>query len=164
LEIDREVRLAKDTALAIANDLTAGRLNDAEVLNRLKAELEKKPQLLDVGVAYEPFAYDPNVRLYAPYYARLKNELQSLDVTYYYSRPIYVWFRISLCKGTLWGEPDFWQDRSLFSQPAVGYFTLFYGQGDRKQRPRGIVYADYSVGCLFVVNFLRNNDLSKNPP
>lgn len=148
LEIDRELRLAKKTALAIANDLTSGRLNDAQVLSRLKAELEKKPQLLDVGVAYEPRAYDPNVRLYAPYYARIDNELQSLEVPYNYTRPKYAWYRNTLSKGAHWGEPYFWQDSSLFSQPAVGYYTPFYSQGDRKQRPRGIVYADYSVETI----------------
>jgi len=148
LEIDREVRLAKDTALAIANDLTAGRLNDTEVLNRLKAELENKPQLLDVGVAYEPFAYDPNVRLYAPYYARLNDELQSLEVTYNYTRPKYVWYRNTLSKGAHWAEPNFWQDSTLFSQPAVGFYTPFYSRGSQNQPPRGIVYAEYSMETI----------------
>lgn len=148
LQIDRELRLAKDTALAIANDLTAGRLNDAQVLNRLQAELEKKPKLLDVGVAYEPFAYDPNVKLYAPYYARIDNELQSLEVKYNYTRPKYAWYRNTLSKGAHWGEPYFWQDSSLFSQPAVGFYTPFYSQESQNSRPRGIAYADYSVETI----------------
>lgn len=148
LEIDRELRVAKDTALEIANDLTSGRLNDAQVLSRLQAELERKSQLLDVGVAYEPFAYDPNVRLYGPYYARIDNELQSLEVKYNYTRPKYAWYRNTLSKGAHWGEPYFWQDSSLFNQPAVGYYTPFYSRRDRKQRPRGIVYADYSVETI----------------
>ncbi|MBO1349850.1 MAG: hypothetical protein EBE86_021845 [Hormoscilla sp. GUM202] len=42
LEIDREVRLAKDTALAIANDLTAGRLNDAEGIKPTQSRTGKK--------------------------------------------------------------------------------------------------------------------------
>lgn len=148
LEIDRELRLAKDTALEIANDLTSGRLNDAQVLNRLQAELEKKPKLLDVGVAYEPFAYDPNVKLYAPYYARIDNELQSLEVKYNYTRPKYAWYRNTLSKGAHWGEPYFWEDSSLFSQPAVGFYTPFYSQESQNSRPRGIAYADYSVETI----------------
>jgi len=159
LEIDRELRVAKDTALAIANDLTAGRLNNAQVLSRLKAEMESKPQLLDVGLAYEPFAYDPNVRLYAPYYARIDNELQSLNVTYNYTRPKYAWYRNTLSKGAHWGEPYFWQDNSLFNQPAVGFYTPFYSRGDRQQRPRGIVYADYSVETI--ADIVRSLDLGR---
>ncbi|MGK7900023.1 MAG: Cache 3/Cache 2 fusion domain-containing protein [Hormoscilla sp.] len=159
LEIDRELRVAKDTTLAIANDLTSGRLNDAQVLSRLKAELEKKPQLLDVGLAYEPRAYDPNVMLYAPYYARLNGELQSLEVKYNYTRPKYAWYRNTLSKGAHWGEPYFWQDNSLFNQPAVGYLAPFYSRGDRKQRPRGIVYADYSVETIS--DIVKSLDLGK---
>ncbi|MEM1172029.1 MAG: cache domain-containing protein [Cyanobacteria bacterium P01_H01_bin.35] len=151
LEIDRRLYFAQKSALSVANDLSSGKLNDGELLDRLKSELEENTDFLDVGVAYKPFAYRSDVRLYAPYYARVDNEIELVNSEFNYTKPKYSWYSNTLNKGPNWGEPYFWSDTSLNSDPVVGFFTPFYNPNTQDKSPRGIVYSEYSLTKILEV-------------
>jgi len=145
LEIDRRLYFAQKSAISVANDLSSGKLSDEELLERLKLELEENPDFLDVGVAYKPFAYRSDVKLYAPYYARIDNQIELTESKVNYTKPKYAWYSNTLNKGANWGEPYFWSDTSLSRDPVVGFFTPFYNPNTQDKSLRGIVYSEYSL-------------------
>ncbi len=145
LEIDRRLYVAKTSAISVANNLSSGKLSDRKLLERLKLELEENADFLDVGVAYKPFAYRSDVRLYAPYYARINNEIELYETKVNYTKPKSSWYHNTLNKGPNWGEPYFWSDTSLNSDPVVGFFTPFYNPDTKDKSPRGIIYTEYSL-------------------
>ncbi len=151
LEIDRRLYFAQKSAISVANDLTSGKLSDGELLERLKSEIEENTDFLDVGVAYKPFAYRSDVKLYAPYYTRIDNTIELNETQFNYTKPKYAWYSNTLNKGANWGEPYFWSDTSLNSDPVVGFFTPFYNPNTQDKSPRGIIYSEYSLTKILEV-------------
>ena len=145
LEIDRRLYFAQESAISVANDLSSGKLSDGELLERLKSELEENIDFLDIGVAYKPFAYRSDVKLYAPYYVRIDNKIELNETQFNYTKPKYAWYSNTLNKGANWGEPYFWSDTTLSNDPVVGFFTPFYNPNTEDNSPRGIVYSEYSL-------------------
>ncbi|NEQ36891.1 MAG: hypothetical protein F6K40_11625 [Okeania sp. SIO3I5] len=145
LEIDRRLYFAQESAVSVANNLSSGKLSDGELLERLKLELEENIDFLDIGVAYKPFAYRSDVRFYAPYYARIDNKIELNETQFNYTKPKYAWYSNTLNKGPNWGEPYFWSDTNLSSDPVVGFFTPFYNPNTEDKSTRGIVYSEYSL-------------------
>ncbi|NEQ72471.1 MAG: hypothetical protein F6K23_04915 [Okeania sp. SIO2C9] len=148
LEIDRRLYFAQKSAISVANDLTSGKLSDGELSERLKSEIEANTELLDIGVAYQPFAYQPDVKLYAPYYGRRDDKVELFEAKINYTKPKYAWYSNTLNKGPNWGEPYLWSDTSLVSDPVVGFYTPFYNPNTPDKSPRGIVYSEYSLGQI----------------
>lgn len=148
LEIDRRLYFAQKSTLSVANNLTSGKLSDGELLERLKSEIEANTELLDIGVAYKPFAYRPDVKLYAPYYARIDDQIELFETNINYTKPKYAWYTNTLNKGANWGEPYLWSDTSVVSDPVVGFYTPFYNPNTQDKSPRGIVYSEYSLGQI----------------
>jgi hypothetical protein len=118
IQINRELAELGALTKTIANDLTDGRLAYELVTDRLKAETAAHPELLGLGVAFEPHVYGPEVRLYAPYY--LKDEpgvfqLIQVEDDYDYTQPpsddpdepSTEWYHRSLSRGSGWIEPFF---------------------------------------------------------
>ncbi|NES01875.1 MAG: hypothetical protein F6K22_02950 [Okeania sp. SIO2F4] len=159
LEIDRRLYFAQQSAISVANDLSSGKLSDEELLERLKLEVEENTDFLDVGVAYKPFAYRSDVKLYAPYYARIDNEIELKETKVNYTKPKYSWYSNTINKGPNWGEPYFWSDTSIISDPVVGFFTPFYNSNTQDNSPRGIVYSEYSLSRILEI--VRSLNLGK---
>lgn len=147
--IENRLRQLQNTATSIAWDLTEGRLTDRQLLERAKKELEQNPDFLEVGAAYKPFAYNPNIRLYAPFYTRKtgKIQLEQIEKSYDYTKPENYWYYNTLADGSLWVEPGF--DKSSGTIVA-DYDVAFYriDPQTKEKTPVGIVYANYSVDTL----------------
>lgn len=148
LDIDRQLYFAQKSAISVANALTSGKLNDGELLERLKSEIEQNTKLLDIGVAYKPFAYKQDVKLYAPFYLRIDNKIELTESKINYIKPKYAWYSNTLNKGPHWGEPYLWSDSSVVTDPVVGFFTPFYNPNSQDKSPRGIVYSEYSLSQI----------------
>ena len=147
--IDDKLRQLQNTANSIARDLTEGRLTDEQLLERAKKDLEQNPDFLEVGAAYTPFAYNPNMRLYAPFYTRKtgKIQLEQIEKSYDYTKPENYWYYNTLADGSLWIEPDF--DKS--SGAIVTDYNVAFYRDDPKTKektPAGIIYANYSLEKL----------------
>lgn len=145
LELDRELRVAQDTALSISSDLTSGTLPQSELLDRLKLQVEQK-ELTALGAAYDPSISGR----YAPTYIEGEPEAQliQLEQIYKYERPRYVWYQNTLSKGAHWEEPYIWPTNDFIKKPVVGFYSPFYNPDTASSRPEGVILAEYSVDTL----------------
>ncbi|HAG84693.1 MAG TPA: hypothetical protein DCL61_26965 [Cyanobacteria bacterium UBA12227] len=162
-QIQEKLLQLQNTANSIASDLSSGTLTDDQALERAKKELEQNPDFLEVGLAYKPFAYKPNIRLYAPYYTRKNGRIErkQIEKFYDYTKPLPKndWYHKSLADGSIWVEPYF-DDAS--KDIIIDYDVTFYRTDPttKKKTPVGVVFANYSVNKA--QDFINSLDLGKS--
>jgi len=83
-----------------------GSLNEDEILGRLHAAMRRTSAITGLGIAFEPFAYDPGRRLFAPMVERRESGLQDgrLENSYDYTLT-YAWYEEALRTGQRWSAP-----------------------------------------------------------
>ncbi len=162
-QIQEKLLQLQNTADSIASDLSSGTLTDDQALERAKKELEQNLDFLEVGLAYKPFAYKPNIRLYAPYYTRKNGRIErkQIEKFYDYTKPLPKndWYHKSLADGSIWVEPYF-DDAS--KEKIIDYDVTFYRTDPttKKKTPVGVVFANYSVNKA--QDFINSLDLGKS--
>src|SRR5262245_909834 len=107
--IDGTFRAARGVADAIVRDLASGALPYTDIEARMRRECEARDDIAGIAVAFEPFAYDPGLRLYQEYLSRdLEGALSIQKGTRYdYTlppsdapdRPKTAWYRGPLTRG-----------------------------------------------------------------
>ncbi|MCX5808350.1 MAG: cache domain-containing protein, partial [Proteobacteria bacterium] len=111
-EIDNILRKRMSVAQNIADDLTANRVSREEVLKKIKNTVDENPNIYGIAIAYKPYAYNPKVKLHAPYYTRKQGKLQLIKVesVYDYTKPEHEWYVLPMKTGAaMWVEPYFGQ-------------------------------------------------------
>lgn len=106
--IDGELRRFETAVNAITNAINSGPPDSATVLDQLRVGLDQTPQMAGVGVAFQPLAHDPDLRLYAPYLKRNGDAVEQieLDAIYDYTQGNREWFEAPLREGkAVWAEP-----------------------------------------------------------
>ncbi len=138
----------------IANDLSSGKLAYADFRKRLESEVKLNPSIDGLAVTFEPFVYNPVVKLYQSYYyQQADGSFANLDgASYDYSvapgddpkAPKTAWYHEPLEKGAMWQEP--------FLATGAGKVLIEYGvpfyqvDATSNQRiPAGVVTIDYSL-------------------
>ncbi|MDJ0846436.1 cache domain-containing protein [Crocosphaera sp.] len=159
-QIDSHLVKLKDNATSIANDLTSGTLKKEQLLDRLRNTMEENPEFYEAGVAYVPYSYDPNIRLYAPVYKRNKEQIKRLWVqnSYDYTKPEHHYYHRPLVEGGTWLEPFF----GGVAQSLLAHFSTPFYEIDpttKKQIPTGVVFANYSLDDL--KQFMTSLELGK---
>ncbi len=152
--INTEMQSQMALATRLANDLTNERLAYTDLSARLRQDLENKPNLFGLGVAFEPYVYKPDLRLYAPYYRKDdQGKFTRVQVETFYdytdkSDPdSSEWYY-----GTLEGGPRWYY--STFDSAAqavlIEYYVPFYRNDPQtgQQVPIGMVYVDHSVETI----------------
>lgn len=149
--IDGRLKAAMKIADDLAADLNRGAFtsDDAQLRARLAERLDarlldtlkRNPGLGGIGVAFEPYAYSPARRLYAPYFERLsRGEPRHLQIgdQYDYTAYQYRWYGDPLLEGPMWHEPFFGRATRTMLVP---YCVPFYRPGPRREddAPIGIV-------------------------
>lgn len=130
------------------------REDDDEILQQMKNMVEEQSDLCGIVVAYKPYAYDLEKRLYAPYYVRKNGEIQLIQVEdkYDYTQPDSkdgtgprtLWYHQPLEESDHLIEPFF----GTASETLVtGYSIPFYRINASKQDkiPIGIICTLYSL-------------------
>ena len=149
-EIDNQLRKLQDSANSIAHDISQGKLKDQQLLERLKSTIEQNPNWFGLGVAYAPYTYKPQMRLYAPYYIRKQGKLQLLQLEsfYDYTQPRKGdWYIQSLASGSVWLEPHFGAaTNTLLAEFSTPFYRL--NPKTKKNIPSGVVFANYSLDGL----------------
>lgn len=142
--IDTELKRLPRVIDAIADDLSSGRVTRAQMLDRLKSAIDTLPQLAGVGLAYVPYAFDPNLRLYAPYYQRTAASatLISLDSMYDYTQSGQKWYEVALKTGRNWSEPAI---EGAGGNAVVEYSAPFTEGPSRGAKPVGVVHGTMSL-------------------
>ncbi len=149
-KIDTLLSQSVPIATALAEDLSGMEATPSLLVARLKRVLNTNPELLGVGIAYEPFAYDPDVRLFAPYLMRYEGELKRLQIENQvdYTVESYDWYHGPLKDGARWNEPRFSQ---AAGQQVIEYALPFFQKNPRtgKKRKVGIVFVHYALNDIF---------------
>ena len=124
-EIDNILRKCMSVAQNIADDLTANRVSREEVLKKIKNTVDENPNIYGIAIAYKPYAYNPKVKLHAPYYTRKQGKLQLIKVesVYDYTKPEHEWYALPMERGAMWIEPYFGQAGAT---PMTTYSVPFY--------------------------------------
>lgn len=138
----------------LADDLTSGAQPYAEIRERLLAEVTARPDIDGFAATFEPYVYDPELRLYQHYIYRANGVFESLDgATYDYSippgsapdAPQTAWYHAPLERGAMWNEPFL---ATGAGRVLIEYGVPFYrvGASERsRQNAAGVVTLDYSV-------------------
>ena len=145
--IDAAFRNVAQSVDEAATDLShSGAPNESALLARLRALLYANPDLIEAGIAFAPFAYDPQLRLYGLSYVVDAKGLQfrDLDVDQDYTRPGVDWYRRPLSGTPVWLETRYHETRQT---NAVTYAAPVFEPGDAAQ-PVAVLYATYGVGQL----------------
>jgi len=150
-QIDSAFIDVKAIADALANDLSDGSQPFSEIDGRLHAEMVAHPDVDGLAITFEPFAYDPDERLYQEYvFKQADGTIGSLvGASYDYSAPPgdgpdgpqTQWYHDPLEQGAIWNEP--------FLATGAGKVLIEYGvpfyRVDDPTTPAGVVTIDYSL-------------------
>lgn len=131
---------------AIADELGNGTLESGDLVARFEQVLRDHPLVHGVGVAYEPHAYDENIKLYSPFLIRHgagAPELVQLADTMDYTAFTERWYLEPLLNGAMWTEPHSAKTGEALAEYAVPFFRP--GDDPAKAAPIGIVYAAYAL-------------------
>ena len=156
-EIDNILRKRMSVAQNIADDLTADRVSREEVLKKIKNAVDENPNIYGIAIAYKPYAYNPKVRLHAPYYARKhgKTQLIKVESVYDYTKPKHEWYALPMEMGTaMWIEPYFGQaGAALMTTYSVPFYKV--DPATKEKTVLGVVALDISLDWVQkVVNAL----------
>lgn len=145
---------------SIVYDLDEGRLKNEDIVARLKRDLQEKTTIFGITVAYVPYKYDKNRRLYAPFVFR-KNanlEIDYLDESFDYTKEEpkpansgasnWSWYRQPLSEGKIvWFDP--YVD-PLTGLLLAGYSIPFYATDDtKKTEPIGVVNVVFDTAPIY---------------
>jgi hypothetical protein len=152
--IEKSFREARDIGESIAGDLSRGTLSYGAIEERMRKDCAARADINGIAVTFQPFAYDPGLRLYQEYVFRKPDG--TLDIlkgaTYDYSQapsenpggPKTAWFHTPLQQGPLWMEP--------FLATGAGDTLIEYGTTFRKTNDAaaaaGVVTVDFSLRDL----------------
>lgn len=148
----------------VVQDLSSGRLRKEDIELRLKRSLIEHPEIEGIVIAYEPYAYEKNIRLYAPSYFRNqeKNEFKSIDKTYDYtdlkSGPQTAWYLDALKSGFQWENPYQLSSENL---EVISFSQVFYDPlKQNHETPMGVVAVFLNVkklsNIVSTLNFEKN--------
>lgn len=147
-----ETRLASVATLTegMARSLEGGSFSDPELHALIRATVDQTPGIFGFGVAFEPYAYRPELRLYAPYYHRESGKVAAgrPERSYRYLPYVYWdWYQIPRELGRQeWSEPYF--DEGASNALVTSCSMPFYGMVDGQRQLKGVVSADVSLDAL----------------
>ncbi|MDD4940972.1 MAG: SpoIIE family protein phosphatase [Candidatus Omnitrophica bacterium] len=140
--------IPQNLALAIES----GSLNKQEIDDLLRLAVANNDEIYGMGIAFEPYAFDPGLLYFAPYYAK---EKKGLVLTYLgddaYRYFFEDWYQIPReLNAAVWSEPYF-DDIMMGTYSVPFYYTTPYGP-----KLHGIICADVSLEHLTaIVNSVR---------
>ncbi len=142
----------KVIADGLADDLTNGDLAYADIEARMFSIVDERPDLDGLAITFEPFAYDPDLRLFQTYvFQQPDGSFDSLvGATYDYSLSpeesdnATTWYYSVIQDGAQWQEPFF---AAGAQKILVEYGVPFYpvGENATSAAPAGIVTIDYTL-------------------
>jgi hypothetical protein len=144
-QIDLELREIMAAADDLAAGLERGRFPRERLLDRLRQAVVLDPEVVEAGVAYAPFAFDPGLRLHARAYAlaRTRPELVEIDAGYDYTEPGHEWYHRPLREGPVWLKPAY--DKNIGQRVAV-YAVPF--RSPASPAPQGVLFFALPVRYL----------------
>ena len=145
-ELNDFIKILKPVAQNIAEELGSKNLTKQQIIDLIT---RKKPvEISGLGVAFLPYEFEPNTKLFAPYYFEVEgtNTIMFIEDVYDYSKEGTKWFYRPIKKGAGFTEPYFGSaSKTIIAEYSVPiYRTDQHG----KKHAVGIVYANQSVEHL----------------
>jgi sigma-B regulation protein RsbU (phosphoserine phosphatase) len=148
--VDAELLSVSKIAETIAGALETCRPDEQEIARLVRRSLEQNPSISGSAVAFEPYAFSPSLKFYAPYHYRSGRgiEMTRLEKAYRHQPYLYWdWYQIPRELGTVeWSEPYFDEGASNVLMATVS--APFYSPGSRPRKVRGVVTADIRLEAL----------------
>ncbi len=150
--IGEELDSLKAVTESNAQELSTGRINGSQISERLKETIDKHPELLGVVVAFKPYEYNPEKRLYAPYYVMTDGERQLIQIenVYDYTQPDNtggnrtIWYNQPIRLGAGWIEPYYGTaSKSLIAVYSSPFYRTNASMGTKS--PIGVTSVIYSL-------------------
>ena len=145
-ELNAFISMLKPIAENIANEIGNNQLTKKEITALLK---KKKPaEITGLGVAFIPYALDPETKLFSPYFVESDGveKLISLTDFYDYTAPDIAWFHPIMKNGGKYVDPYY---GAATQSILVDYITPIYRTNAKGEKEAiGIVYANQSVEHL----------------
>ncbi len=146
LELDKFINMLKPLAQFVADKLSSSRMNKEQIELLLK---KVKPiEAAGLGVAFLPYKYDEETKLYAPYLFEQggKEVMTHLEKMYDYTQPEHKWLHKSIKRGPGFSEPYYGAvSKTILAEYAVPFYQT---DDSGKKYVAGIVYANQSVEHL----------------
>ncbi|MBA2868918.1 cache domain-containing protein [Methanococcus maripaludis] len=139
---------------SLANEMSSGELKNSEVTERLKNDMEENTDLFGHFAAYEPYAFNSEKRLYAPYYVRVNRELELIQIENKYDYTVTggengtysrtAWYHLPFETGACWIEPYL---AASVNTSMINYNVVFYNANNStgEKVPAGIIGTEYSL-------------------
>jgi len=133
----------------IADKLTTGMIGKFEISQQIQSLVLENPNYYGSTIAFRPYGYESDKRLFAPYYHRINRESRDLEFFQLedscdYTEPDPDWFVRPMKDGSGWGEP-YWDPAGKAFM--ITYSSVFYEQvfSIGKKTPLGVVTLDISM-------------------
>ena len=114
-----------------------------ELYSLMKKKLSENSDIYGMAIAFNPFAYNNNIKLFSPYVYRTDKDIADIDLAKSYDYTLQDWFMIPKLLGTsYWGEP-------YYDEGGGDIFMATYSQPMYKNgKFFGISTADISLDDL----------------
>ena len=158
-QVESNLRRVTETIdKASKNLLKNGREDSHQLLAVLRDIMYSDPGFVEAGVAFAPFAYDPQIRLYGISYVVDEDgmRLRDLDSIEDYSKPEAIWFNRAMEGKAVWLEPRYDEARH---EMLVTYAAPLF-KPEESTTPLGVVFTTYSLSSL--KRILNQMDLGDN--
>lgn len=146
--IETVVRGVEKSPAYIAEQLQEGRYDRDVLVNWMTALLKINPEIFGSTIAFEPYVFDPAIRVFAPYLYRRGKELREthLDCKNY-EYYLWDWYQIPReLERPIWSDPYF--DEGVGNIIMSTYSVPFYRHVGGRRIVAGIVTADISLEWL----------------
>lgn len=143
-KLDSFINMLKPITQSVASIIGSKAMDIHEIEQLLK---KKKPvEITGLGVAFLPYQFNPNIKLYAPYYLEQDGKLQLIQLNYDYTLPQYKWFAQTITDGPGFREPYYGEaSKTILAE----YNTPIYRVNEKGQKEIiGVVFASQSVEHL----------------
>ena len=149
LELNAELEHLETTVEALAEALSSGSLDNAEVEARLEETLRANPNFSATAVAYEPYAFSEERELFHPNFKRLLTDggerFERFDTEEFRNYLEADYYRQPLLEGAQWNDPYI---SAIINLIILEYSVPFTLPDANAPDPSGIVYANYDINQL----------------
>ncbi len=152
-QLSKEIGVTKEVVNNLAKKLNSDTENYDKIPDLLREIIKKHPIIYGLGIAFSPYKYRDDIKLYAPYiYRDKKNNYKEINISDLYdytatssakpNSPVTTWYHVPLEKGAMWLDPFFGFESKTY---IAEYSKPLYRAND-DNRPVGVIFADLSLG------------------
>jgi len=149
--INENIEQIETVIQALADDLSSGALSVEFLDKRVITDLRENPSLIEITVAYEPYAYSKDVRLHAFTMVHTeKDTFEKINIAELFDyttpstpgEPETTWYTKPIKQGKVWLNSAIEPYTRI---PSIEYSVPFFG-ADKK--PRGVVSISYKLEAV----------------